>query len=232
MTHPDSLPSNTPHGRVRAFSLLEMAVVLVLLSLAVSMAVSGLNALSGAHLREEAGVLAGVVRDTYARTALRGTSMRIVFNLDDDTYHIEQAAVVARLHKERREPDQKGTVAIDAVDQRLDHIEATTTDEQDRARLDLLSPPPFQPVDGEEGQPRAVKGDLHIKSVWTEDLDDRVTAGQAALYFFPGGETEQAHITLTDDEAGENTLTLDVDPLTGEVAITDEEPRVPEEEDD
>ena len=232
MNHHRHPLSRNAHTAVRAFSLLEMAVVLVLLSLAVSMAVSGLNALSGAHLREEAGVLSGVVRDTYARTALRGTSMRIVFNLDEDTYRIEEAQVVARLHKERREPDRKGAVALDAVDQRLEHIDATTTDEQDRARLELLAPPPFQPVDGEEGQPHPLHSGLHLKSVWTEDLDDRVTAGEAALYFFPGGETEQAHITLTDDETGDNTLTLEVDPLTGEVAITDEEPRVPEEEDD
>ena len=54
------------------------------------------------------------------------------------------------------------------------------------------------------------------------------TGGQVALYFFPGGFTEEALITLTDDEQGERTLTLVVSSLTGEVDVVDEEPRVPD----
>jgi hypothetical protein len=54
-----------------------------------------------------------------------------------------------------------------------------------------------------------------------------------ALYFYPGGYTEEALITLTDDEGeGGRTLTLVVQPLTGEVLIEHDEPRVPTPEDD
>jgi hypothetical protein len=54
-----------------------------------------------------------------------------------------------------------------------------------------------------------------------------VRAGQAAIVFFPGGHAEEAHITLTDDEAGDNTLTVVLEPLTGETSIHDQIPDVP-----
>ena len=91
-----------------------------------------------------------------------------------------------------------------------------------------MSPPPFKPVEGEDGQPHKLPSDVRFKAIWAEHLDDKQTGGQVALYFFPGGFTEEALITLTDDEQGERTLTLVVSSLTGEVDVVDEEPRVPD----
>ena len=212
----------------RGFTLLEILVVLVLLSLLIAVAVPALGALSGVHLRSQTGLLTGAIRDTYARTALQGRSSRMVMDFDKNAWWIEEADAVARLHSTKLGVDKDGKGKLDPVDERLEDIDANTDDEEDRTKLELLGPPPFKPVEGEDGQPHPLPADVRFKSIWAEHLDDKLQGGQVALYFFPGGFTEEALITLTDDDQGERTLTLVVSSLTGEVDVVDEEPRVPE----
>ncbi len=216
----------------RGFTLLEVGIALVILSLLIVVAVPGLGALSGAQLKQETGLMAGVIRDTFARAALLGRSMRIVFDMQKRAYWVEESAVVARLHQKKLEADHDGKAKLDAVDERLEGVDAATQDEGDLAKLNLLSPPAFKPVEGEDGKPHELPTDVHFKSIWAEHLDDPVKGGQVGLYFFPGGFTEEALITLTDDEQGERTLTVWVGALTGEVSIESEEPRVPRLEED
>lgn len=212
----------------RGFTLLEILIALVLLSLLIAVAVPAMGALSGAELRSHTGILTGAIRDTYARTALLGRSTRLVMDMEQEAWWIEEAPMVARLHGTKVTADKDGKAKLDAVDERIEDIAADTTDEEDRAKLELLSPPPFKAVEGDDGQPHRLPADVRFKSIWAEHLEDKQQGGQVALYFFPGGFTEEALITLTDDEQGERTLTLVVSSLTGEVEVVDEEPRVPE----
>jgi type II secretory pathway pseudopilin PulG len=216
----------------RAFTLLEVGIALVLLGLLIAVAVPAMGALSGAQLKQEAGMLGGAIRDVFAHTALAGKSTRLVLDMEAESYWVEEAPSVVRVHREKLEADREGKVALDPLDERLERVEKDTKDEKELAMLELLSPPSWKPVEGEAGQAHKLEGDVHFKQVWVEHLDEAIGNGQVALYFFPGGFTEEAHITLTDDEDGERTLTLVVSSLTGEVAIEAEEPRVPDIEDD
>jgi type II secretory pathway pseudopilin PulG len=222
-------------ARVRAFTLLEVGIVLVILGLLIAVAVPAMGALSGARLQEQSRGLSGVIRDTYARTALLGKSTRLVIDLDKDAWWIEDAPSVARVHRDKLEADRLGKVALDPLDHRLEEIEKDTQDEDERTKLELLAPVAWTPAEGDYGAPHHLSDDVRFKSMWAEHLDEPVAAGQVALYFFPGGFTEEAHITLTDDEEGvesPRTVTLVVGSLTGEVALENQEPRVPELEDD
>ena len=219
----------------RAFTLLEVGIVLVILGLLVAVAVPAMGALSGAHLQQESGGLGGVIRDTYARTALIGKSTRLVIDLDEDAWWVEDAPSVVRVHREKLEADREGKVALNPLDERLEGIEKDTQDEDDKTKLELLSPVTWVPAEGDYGQPHKLADDVRFKSMWVEHLDDAVAAGQVALYFFPGGFTEEAHITLTDDDEGTDnprTVTLVVSSLTGEVVLEKEPPRIPDVEDD
>lgn len=214
------------------FTLLEVGIGLALLALLIAVAVPSLGALSGAQLREDSSLMAGVVRDVYARTALAGKTSRLVFDFEKNAWWVEDAPVVARVHNEKLRADRDGKAALDHVDERLERIEADTKDEEERAQLELLSPPQWKPSEDDYGEPHPLTGDVRFKQIWIEHLDEPFKAGQVALYFFPGGFTEEALITLTDDDDGERTLTLVVSSLTGDVAIEQEEPRVPDLEDD
>ena len=63
-------------SRRHGFTLLEISIGLVLMGLMVAVAVPSLNAVTGARLKESTNLLAGGIRDTYARTALLGRSTR------------------------------------------------------------------------------------------------------------------------------------------------------------
>ena len=47
-----------------------------------------------------------------------------------------------------------------------------------------------------------------------------ITEGEASIFFFPRGQTQQAHIQLEDEEV-EAKYTIKVQPLTGRVTIVD-----------
>jgi prepilin-type N-terminal cleavage/methylation domain-containing protein len=222
-------PAKSP----RAFSLLELAVVLVLISALVALAVPALGALTGARLKEEAGRMTGLIRDTYGRTALLGKSTRIVLDMEQHAWWVEETEKVARVHREKLEADRDGKVQLDPKDERIEDIEEDTEDEQEKAKLQLLAPPQFQAIEGDDGKPHKLPDDIKIKAVWAEHLDERVSGGQVALYFFPGGFTEEAQITLSDgDDDDSRILTLVVSSLTGEVEVVEELPRIPYLEED
>lgn len=219
-------------ARPRGFTLLEIGIALVLLGLMIAIAVPSLNGLTGARLKESTNRMGGAIRDTYARTALLGRSTRLVMDLEQQAWWVEESEGVARVKAVKLEPDRDGKVNLDDKDQRIADIEEDTTDVKEQAKRQLLSGPVFKPVDGEFGQPQKLPTDVRFKNIWIEHLDDKVSHGVAALYFFPGGFTEEALITLTDDEEGARTLTLSVQPLTGEVYVEYDEPRVPTLEED
>lgn len=216
----------------RGFTLLEISIGLILMGLMVAVAVPSLNAVTGARLRESANLISGAIRDTFARTALLGRSTRLVLDMEQQAWWIEETEGVARVKSTKQEADRDGKVTIEQQDERLEGIELDSRDAKDQAKLALLSGPTFKPVEGDFGQPQKLPPEVRFKNIWVEHLDDKVSGGVAAVYFYPGGYTEEALITLTDDDEGSRTLTLAVQSLTGEVFIENEEPRVPTLEED
>lgn len=98
-------------------------------------------------------------------------------------------------------------------------------------------PPLFAVFEGESvlsefRKPVKLPTDLRVTYVRTADDAEPVTSGQASLYFFPRGRTQQAHIFLEDDQ--DNEWTIKVAPLTGRVVVVDghEELELPDEVDD
>ncbi|HEY1098566.1 MAG TPA: prepilin-type N-terminal cleavage/methylation domain-containing protein [Myxococcota bacterium] len=219
----------------RGFTLLEIGIALVLIGLMMAVAVPSLNAVAGTRLKEQTNLMAGAIRDTYARTALIGRSTRLVLDMEGGAWWVEETDGVARVKSLKESADRDGKVKLDTIDKRIDDIEADTTDVNEQQKLALYTGPAFKPVEGDWGQPQKLPSGLRFKSVWIEHLDERVTGGSAALFFYPGGFTEEAMITLTDDEgdgSGGRVLTVVVSALTGEVYVEEDEPRVPTIEED
>jgi hypothetical protein len=219
--------------RARGFTLLEIGIALLLMGLMLAITVPSINALSGAELRKTTGMMQGLMRDTYARAALSGHAHRVVFDLDQGAYWVEitQGGIV--MPRKKLEPTREGLGFLDPVDERLEGIDGEHADETDRTKIQLYRPPEWTPVPfpGEdkmdEVKPEKLPSDVRIHRIWVDHLEDRVRGGQVAVHFFPGGYTQEAQITLTDDDDGERTLTLVTQPLTGEVFVEDKEPELP-----
>jgi len=84
-------------------------------------------------------------------------------------------------------------------------------------------PPLFNRFDDDGALPDLagkVKFDEDFKVVYVRTAADLkpITEGQASIYFFPGGRTQQTHIHIEDREGG-NKFTIKIAPLTGRVTI-------------
>lgn len=222
--------------RARGFTLLEIGIALVILGLMLAVAVPSINAISGAELKKSTGMLQGLMRDTYARAALSGHTHRVVFDLEVGAFWVEATEGGIVMKRAKLDLTRKGEAVLDKVDERLDGIEHDTKDEEDQERLKLYKHPSWTPVPFpgqdrvDEVKPQKLPSEVRFKKVWVDHMAEAASGGQVAIHFFPGGYTQEAHITLTDDEEGERTFTLVTNPLTGEVYVEDTEPEIPEVE--
>ncbi|MCA9710429.1 MAG: prepilin-type N-terminal cleavage/methylation domain-containing protein [Myxococcales bacterium] len=94
-----------------------------------------------------------------------------------------------------------------------------------RRRVPRRRPPLFDSFEDENslsdlGKPIRLPEDVKIVYVRTADDFEPITKGEASLFFFPRGRTQQAYIQLESEEI-EAKYTIKVQPLTGRVTIVD-----------
>lgn len=87
-------------------------------------------------------------------------------------------------------------------------------------------PPLFDSFDDENAlselaKPIKLPEGVKITYVRTADDLEPITKGQASLFFFPRGQTQECHIQLEDEEVEDGRYTIKVQPLTGRVTIVD-----------
>ncbi len=220
----------------RGMTLLEIMIVLVLVGGALAMVTPALAGVSGAHLRKSATMVQALCNEAYTRAALTSDTHRAVFDLDANTFWLEKTQGGAVAPRERIWPVSDKSVAsedakgeLDKLDEDLERL-VDSRDEEDQAKLNLLKPQTWSKTDDESGEAHALEGDIRFRSVWGDHLKDRLSGGVVALMFYPGGHTQEAHIVLEDGEEEDDTLTLVLEPLTGEIFVENDTPEIPSEE--
>lgn len=189
-------------SKQRGFSLLEIMVVLLLIGVFTAIAIPTFRSITGSKLKSTANQLQGLIRDTYARASLSGKTCRIVFDMDQKEYWVEESAdAVKAQNKEQEEAEEK---------------EARDTGKP-------VKRPEFKAVEDELGEKQKLPEDIYFRSIWIDRFEERANKGQIALYFFPDGYTEEAQIVIADDPDGKRLYNLVVEPLTGTVVIEDQE---------
>jgi general secretion pathway protein H len=199
--------------RSRGFTVLEIMVALMLVAVFVAISIPTFRSLSRVELKSSANQLLGLIRDTYARTALSGKVHRLVMDMDKSQYWVEVSNDDARLPEELAEVKEDEGATLDIYGEEAE-------------KLKYAKPPKFIAVEDELGKKQKLPGDVRFWGIWIDHLKDRARTGQVALHFFPDGYTQKAQITLTDEDSGEHVRTLVTEPLTGEVVIENVEPPI------
>lgn len=196
--------------RARGFSLIELLVVLAVLVIVVGLGLNSLGDLSGTQLRTQTNRLAAAIRHTYSRSVAHGLHMRLVFDLDEESYWVEASDQPIFL------PDTKRRDAVDPNAPTEEELEQAKED----AELDEGETPKFRlkraqfQTEGVIPKVSFVKG-ISVEGVLTSGQEEIFSSGKAYIHFFPNGMVESAIIHITDGEEGY--LTLVIDPLTGKV---------------
>ncbi len=194
----------------RGFTVLEILVAMLLIALFLAIAIPTFRSLTRVQLKETANQLLGLIRDTYSKAALSNKAHRIVFDMDAGRYWVEVSNDQVHLSEEE-DGEEGGKLGI------------FQNEDKDKK---YAKPPAFKPDEGEFGVKQQLPNGIRFWGFWADYMNERARSGEAALYFFPDGYTQEAQITLTDDEAGEHVLTLVTQPLTGEVVIENIEPEI------
>ncbi|NUP06139.1 MAG: prepilin-type cleavage/methylation domain-containing protein [Polyangiaceae bacterium] len=207
-------------------TLIEILIVVALLAVILGITITSFVGTSSARLRQASTRVAGAVRVAYARATASGKVTRLVFDFGNSSIQMEETL--------DRHTLKKDTLGGDAASEA--QLEA-----KDAAGASELRAPPatFEPVDlrkgsgvkvedEEDGDDEAVKPVPLPRGIqfWQIDVEHQaepVRDGKAYLYFFPGGQTENASVQLriANTEEGDKTgfMSVIVSPLTGKAKI-------------
>lgn len=209
--------------RRAGFTLLEIAISLALLVMALSVALPSLESLTGARMRSSAGQLAGALRALYDESALTGKTCRMAFDLDARTYWPECAPNGARLSSVKEE-SRDGKRYVDALKERDEQERLAELQRDNPIEAQIEAKTPFARYEDEAVRRFQLPDGVSFGWVWTPHQTQKYTAGDAYVYFFPQGNAERGLITLTH---GDDSVTVSVAPLTGKVKLTQGELEVP-----
>jgi general secretion pathway protein H len=202
----------------RAFSLVELLIVVALMTALTTLIVSGSGMLSGTRMRSAATLIMSSVRMGVTRANSIGRPVRLVFDLDNGRLQLEETHGRMLRVRDEKEGAKAGAEAATELEQKATEY-AREIVQGPRAPEASFSPVPDFGADSEDpALGRELGRDIRFEQVQTEhDLEAR-TEGRAYLYFWPGGGTERASIQITrpGDHSG---LTVLVDALTGRAKL-------------
>ena len=187
----------------KAFSLLEIAVVLSIIGAVIALAAPRLFDKHSEHrhvFREF--IVAG--KDIKSRAKLTGSTYRLAFDLTENqqSWWVEKSTRVVVLDKSQ--------------------IEAAKEAEKSRAdKKEEGAPPPDFQIDGSffKKKQRLADG-FKFKQIESGTVDYIYTEGMAYIHFFPQGLIETSAIQIEDPK--KNVWTLVFNPLTGQTDLIPE----------
>ncbi len=229
--------------------MVEVCIALAIVALAAAVVIPAMNNMSRADLRSSASLTATVLRSAYAQSALTGLTHRLTFVPGKNTILMESTEET--LHFD----DKTGAMvsaaedlaALNAVNSPFDEdpndaptpsSKKSKQDEDEQAALDTAGSGPLAAMLGinKMAQRSAkttytkvdswrFKGRVHVLDIWTDGMASAMTEGEAYIYFFTGGYTQEALIHLEDGER--RVFTVKLQPLTGKSEILGEYVEVP-----
>ena len=208
----DHIGRTALRGRVaeRGLTLIELMVGMAIIGMLVALVVGGASRLFDADLKEKSSQLASTIRFLYNKAATERVYLRLVLDIDDNSYHVEASS----------EPFQVTRMTEEDLAERKRRLEALARGE--KPPEDETPPPnPFSPAESYLLKKVSLGDNVLIKDVQTDYTDAKVEEGEIYVYFFPNGYATPAIINLMDAD-DETNYSLEVLPLSGRVRIENE----------
>ncbi len=196
-------------------SLIEVLIVVAIMALVAGGAALGLGATGQARIRSASMRLASMARFAYHRAVASGNTVRLVLDLDGHRVGLDEAEGVVTIQGPIRGDDGSARSAKKAWADAVRDLDSTLVPAEDRD--------PFSPLVGKDGQPMqrfqmdVLKKSVRIAQLIVPHEPEPRTSGTVHVYFFPGGQTEQAVISLAYGEDRE--LHVELHPLTARAII-------------
>lgn len=207
-------------------TLVETLLVVGIVAVLMTGAVSGFSAIGTARLRRSAVMIASAARVAYSHANATGKTVRLVFDFNRKLVSLEEATTILAL----RSGDRTGGA------QAATETERKAVEEAEKIMKGPQKPRPnFRPTkafgfNADAGKPgRELAAGIRFLQIETGHDDLPSVSERAYLYFWPGGQTERAAIQLTKsrldpteppDRIDErDVMTVLIAPLTGKAEI-------------
>jgi general secretion pathway protein H len=196
--------------RARGFTLIELMVVLVIIAVVTAAVATGIGSLRGASTSTEANKLTVAVRYLYNLSVISGKTHRLVIDLDSRTYWGEEEA--------SNDPCEAFLLPGEGGEAKQKSAKPKSGKGKDSA--EPANQGNFKQAESALVRKYELDRGTVLTDVMTSHQPNPTEKGQAYVYFFPNGSTENALIHLADrggdpDEA----MTVEVKSLQGSATV-------------
>lgn len=186
------------------FTLIEVMVVVVIMAVVTVAVAVGVGNIRGASVQSESGKLAIAVRYLYNLSVLSGHNHRLVIDMDTATYWAEEQTSA--------DPCESFLLPGDDDD-------ANPRGKKDKTEANAPGPQNsgFQTTTSQLLAKHTLDKGLKLAGVMTSHQTQLQETGQAYVYFFPNGTTENALLYVEGDP--EDVMTVEVLALQGTAKV-------------
>jgi len=195
-------------GNDKAFTLIEILIVLGIIAGMMAFAVSVVGTSSGSAMRQSSREMMRMIKYVYNQAALTSEYYRIVFDLSEQKYFVEYSAEPFYIVLE---DDEKEAI-------RIKNEEDQDEPDEDETPSQAAALGNFAEFEDDLLEIHNLPSNIKIADIFVSHHKEKIEEGKVYLYFFPKGYTEFAVIHLSDED-GEDFMTLVVNPLTGRVDV-------------
>jgi prepilin-type N-terminal cleavage/methylation domain-containing protein len=204
----------------RGFTLFELIVAIAIVGLIMGVTVTQMDRFLELDMKKTSNKLASTIRYLYNKSATEGMYIRLVLNLNEQTYWVEATTdptkVSADMDSEEESEEEEGGETV-AAEGEVEGEETTETKD-----LKIKYPKPrFGQVDSFLLKPTKLPDSVFFKDVFVEHYPSAVEGGKAAIYFFPNGYVEYAIINLRNED-DDYYYSIETNPISGKVRIENE----------
>ncbi len=185
----------------RAFSLIEILIVLAILGMIAGVGIPQINRIFRANLKSASVRISGLIRFAYDSSIVKGSIHRIVFDFENKNYRLEVSNVneLIYMEEESSESDKK---------------------EEDNDEDEVVEKVPvFSPSSGEAGKDTSLSVGVVFDSVENVSLNKKFTSDIAYMYFFPQGMTQNIIIRLKSERGETGFYSIQVNPINAKTKI-------------
>lgn len=186
-------------------TLIELLVAMAVVGIMLAVVVGGVRDFMDAEMKSEANKLASTIRYLYNKAVTDRLYLRIVYDFESQTYHVESTAETFAVAPENLYAPAK-------KDQERSDAEA----KEDAALRSTGAS--FGAVDDFLLKPVNLGTNIYFKDIETTYLPTKIQGGKAYTYFFPNGFATPTMIHLTDED-DEIQYSLEVLAFSGRVRI-------------